>query len=103
MRISEQQREFLGRNWYSIDAISWDGVQVIEVKTRNRYNVILPYKPKASLKSLQILLEAVNMGFKVFVATVWLEENWNYTLEVEPFDVNKLSVDRPKYYDRGGA
>ncbi len=99
--VDEQQREFLNRNWYSIDALSWDGTHIVEVKTRNRYKIVLPYKPKASLKSVQVLLQAEQLGFKVSLATVWLEENWDYSIEIEPFDASKLSIDREKLYDSG--
>ena len=101
-QINDVQKEFLNRNWYSIDDISWDGTHIVEVKTRNRYAVTLPYRPKASLRSLQILIEAAQLGFNVNIATVWLEDNRDYSIEIEPFDMTKVSIDRKKPYD-GGA
>lgn len=102
MRLNEKQKEFTYNNWYSIDAVSYDGLHIVEVKTRNRYKAQLQYLPKTSARSAQVMEQAKALGFNVILVTVWLEENWNYTVDAEPFDVSKLSIDTKKPYDKTG-
>ena len=101
MNISEDQRDFLTENWYSIDSVSYDGSTVIEIKTRNKYQTSLPYKPKASEHSVNLLQKAKMIGFKVLIATVWFEDDWEYSVALEEFSVSSLSIDKPKSYDWG--
>ena len=99
MELDNEKRRFLDENWYSIDAISYDGKYIIEIKTRNSYSGYLPYKPKASQKSIQILVSAAATGFAVSVATVWFKENWEFEIEVKPFKSDELHADSKKRYD----
>ena len=99
MELDNEKRRFLDENWYSIDAISYDGKYIIEIKTRNSYSGYLPYKPKASQKSIQMLVSAVATGFAVNVATVWFKENWEFEIEVKPFKSDELHADSKKRYD----
>ena len=99
MDVDDGKRRFLDKNWYSIDALSYDGQQLIEVKTRNTYSGYLPYKPKASQKSIQMLVLATEIGFVVDVATVWFKENWEFEIEIKPFKSDELHEDSKKRYD----
>lgn len=100
--LTQEQLEFLKDNWYSVDGLELIKNKVIlyEIKTRNRYKVPLWYKPKTTSSTINIYSDAIKLGFTVKTVFVWLEEDWNYSLEIKEFDLNRLHEDKPKLYDK---
>jgi len=98
--FNEQQKSFLSNNWYSIDAIDvFPELILYEVKTRNRYRIPLHFKPKMTLKTHNLYQQTKELGFKVLMVTVWLNENWDYDLEFLDFNESNYCIDQPKKYD----
>lgn len=97
MNLTEEQRQFLSENWYSIDAIHNN--KIIEVKTRNRYSIPIPHKPKSSERTVRLLKIAQSLEFSVYLVTVWLEEGWQFSIEAKPFSEQDVCIDVPKRYD----
>lgn len=104
--FSSEQIRFLNQNWYSFDAIDIqysDGKKKIilyEVKTRNKYSVDLPYKPKMTLETHNLYHQAKELGLIPVIATVWLLDNWQYDLEIKDFNPQDYYIDSPKLYDK---
>ena len=106
-KFSEKEREFIDRNWFSIDAIDFDYIKnprkvvLFEIKTKNKYNNPKPnWIPKMTLATHEMYKEALSIGFDVKVATVWLHENWNYEIELLDFASANYCIDKPKKYDK---
>ena len=106
-KFSKQERDFINKNWFSIDAIGFDyskyprKVVLFEIKTMNkllspRYN----WLPKMTLVTHNMYKEAFNMGFDVKVATVFLCDDWDYEVEIKNFDDVQYYIDKPKKYDK---
>ena len=107
-RLSESQRNFIFKNWYSLDVVRiprpGDQACIYEVKTRNRYKRMEPHWiNKFSARTTILYKEATSLGIQVFVTTVWMEDDWNYSIEIKPFSESEYVVDSPKRYDRTGA
>ncbi len=106
-KFSEQEREFIDKNWFSIDAIEFDYTQkprkvvLFEIKTRNKYaKPKSNWKNKFTLATHNMYNNAESLGFNVKIATVWLLDDWNYNIEIEDFKDATYSIDRPKTYDK---
>ncbi|MBS3115807.1 hypothetical protein J4482_04230 [Candidatus Woesearchaeota archaeon] len=101
--LTEQQKEFLFTNWYSIDAIEVkfnEGVFLYEIKTQSHLNYRLPnWKPKATERSIKIYKEAKKLGFSVKLAIVELYNNWEYDIVIDDFSENLVCIDKAKKYD----
>jgi hypothetical protein len=109
--FSEEQIQFLSENWYSIDAIEFfydSGVRktiLFEIKTLNDFyfeklkgiNKI----PKFTKNTWDMYHLALNKGFDVKVAIIWLKNNWNYEIEIIDIDKCRYVIDDPKIYDKG--
>ena len=107
-KLSEKEKNFINKNWFSIDAIEFDyttkprKVVLFEIKTRNKYIDPNPnWGQKMTLATCNMYNEALNIGFNVKVATVWLHDNWNYHIEIVDFNQARYSIDKPKIYDKG--
>jgi len=107
-RLSEKEKNFIIKNWFSIDAVEFDytkkprKVVLFEIKTSNKYIDPKPnWGQKMTLATRNMYNEALNIGFDVKVATVWLHDNWNYDIEIVDFNQAKYTVDKPKKYDNG--
>ena len=104
--FTPEQKEFLQNNWYSIDAIDilfsngQKEVILYEVKTRNKYNKELYFKPKMTLETHNLYNSAKSLNFSVKIVTVWLYDNWEYDLEIKDFDEKDYYIDTPKLYDK---
>jgi len=99
MSIDNNRKRFLYRNWNSIDAISYDGKTIVEIKTRNYYPIIR-HKPKASKSSIELMNQGKNLGFRTILALVSLKDNWLYEINIEEFNPKLLCIDKEKKYDR---
>ncbi len=106
--LLEQEKEFIEKNWFTIDALEFDysekhrKVIIYEIKTRNKYDAPKPnWKNKMTLSSCNIYNEALRLGFKVKLVTVWLHNDWDYDIETEDFESATYSIDKPKKYDKG--
>lgn len=103
--LTVEQLAFLEQYWYSLDAIKISfekGKEIIlfEVKTRNKYEHAAPFWiTKFSQSSVEIYKQALLLDFKVRIATVWLHDNWEYSVEIEDFQEEGCYVDGPKKYD----
>lgn len=97
-----EQLDFLKRNWYSIDGIELinNRLTVYEIKTRNRYKTPLQYKPKTTSYTLDVYSNATKLGFIVKTVFVWLEDDWNFSLEIKDFNPKMLYEDKSKVYDK---
>jgi len=103
-RISPDQRAFLLEHWYSIDAIRIprhnQPLLIFEVKTRNRYpRMDVRWVTKFSRNTVELYVHAQKIGIVVSVVTIWLEDEWNYTVQIEDFSQSHYVIDRPKEYD----
>src|SRR3989338_5201961 len=78
--LTSDQKEFIYKNWYSLDAIEVVNNQVIlyEIKTRNSYRKPLYFQPKMTLQTHNLYLEAKRLGFIIKLVTIWLFDDWNY-------------------------
>ena len=104
--IGKEKRDFLFNNWFSIDAVEFDKssmkIVLYEIKTRNKYNKELHFKPKMTLATHKIYTEALRIGFIVKIATVWLCDNWDYNVVLSDFDDSQYCIDKPKKWDKCG-
>ena len=107
-RLSEKEKEFIEKNWFSIDGIEFDyrfsprKIVLFEVKTMNERYSSKPYwLPKITIAEKNMYEEAISLGFSVMVALVNLLDNWNYSVEIKNFEDVKFSIDKPKPYDKG--
>lgn len=111
-KLSKEEKDFLDKNWFSIDAIEFDYLKkprkivLFEIKTFNDYGDYTiresNWLPKMTLATSDIYKEALRKGFDVKVAIVWLKENWDYDVEIVDFDKFKYVIDKPKRYDKSG-
>lgn len=109
-KISEEEKNFLNNNWYSIDAIEFDytknprKIVLFEIKTLNDfyYKKIggLNRIPTFTMATVKMYKEAEEIGFNVKVAIIWLKENWDYDVEIIDFNKCKYIIDSPKKYDK---
>lgn len=103
--FTPEQIEFLQNNWYSIDAIDIlfsngkKEIVLYEIKTRNRYNKELDFKPKMTQETHNLYHHAKTLNFSVKIVTVWLYDDWEYDLETKEFDAKDYYIDAPKRYD----
>ena len=106
-KLSKEEKEFIDKNWFSLDAIEFDYQQtprkvvLFEIKTLNKqYNPNTFWLPKISSSEYNIYKEALTLGFDVMVAFVNLLDDWNYSVEIKNFDDVQFSIDKPKLYDK---
>jgi len=104
--LTNEQYDFLDEYWYSIDAIDivYNGnnkrIFLYEIKTRNKYHKDLHFKPKMTYETHIIYNNSKSVGFIPKLVTVWMLDNWEYTVEIVDFDEKEYSIDKPKNYDR---
>lgn len=102
--FTEEQKLFLGQNWFSIDAIEIDeenkAAILYEIKTRNGYSKSLRFRPKMTLSTHNIYNQAKKLGFKVKLAMVYFYYNWDYDIEILEFDKKYYHIDKPKRFDK---
>jgi len=109
-KLLKEERNFLDKNWFSIDAIEFDytknprKIVLFEIKTLNDFYYSklngINGIPKFTRATIEMYKEALKVGFDVKVAIVWLKENWNYDVEIIDFCKCKFIIDEPKRYDR---
>jgi len=106
-KLSEQERNFINKNWFSIDAIDFDytkkprKIVLYEIKTRNKQPNPKPHwVEKMTLATHNMYNEALKLGFEVKIANVWLYDDWNYDIEIKNFNEAKYCIDKPKIYDK---
>jgi hypothetical protein len=109
-RFLEQQIQFLNENWHSIDAIEFiyeKGMRkttLFEIKTLNDFYFEklngINRIPKFTKNTLDMYHLALDKGFDVKVAVIWLKNSWNYDVEIIDFDKCKHIVDDTKLYDK---
>ena len=99
--LTSDQKEFIYKNWYSLDAIEVVNNQVIlyEIKTRNSYRKPLYFKPKMTLQTHNLYLEAKRLGFIIKLVTIWLFDDWNYDVEISDLNEKDYCIDKEKIYD----
>ncbi len=103
--LTQEQLNFVDAYWFSIDAIkiSFEGYKRIilyEIKTRNKYSQPKYFwKTKFTKSTVDIYNEALEKGFEVKIATVWLRDNWDYEVRIEDFKDADYCIDKPKKYD----
>lgn len=112
-KLSENEKEFLSKNWFSIDGIEFDyskyprKVVLFEIKTLNDCYINslkgINRIPKFTSATYEMYTEAMTKGFDVKVAIVWLKDNWQYDVEIVDFDKCKYLIDKPKLYDKGAT
>jgi hypothetical protein len=100
--LTEQQIKFLEENWFSIDGVEMVDFKPVlyEVKTKNRYDTPFHKKTKTTESTVRLFSLAKELGFATKLATVWLEENWDFSVELSDFNPAELYVDSPKQYDK---
>ena len=112
-RFSDRQLEFLDLNWHSIDALEFiyeQGIRKItlfEIKTLNDFYFEklkgINRIPKFTKNTIDMYSSALNNGFDVKVAIVWLKENWDYDVEILDFEECRYFTNDPKKYDKNWA
>ncbi|MBU4502397.1 MAG: hypothetical protein KKA79_07405 [Nanoarchaeota archaeon] len=100
--LSFEQKSFLKNNWFSLDGIELVDSKIIiyEIKTKNRYRKRLKYRPKTTSNTLDLYNHAIQLGFIVKIVFVWLEKDWDYSLEFKDFNPSILHCDKSKPYDK---
>ncbi len=108
--LTSEQILFLKKHWYSIDAIEVKKEEkensceyrfiLYEIKTRNRYAKELSFKPKMTRETHVVYHEAEKLGFVCKIATIWLETDWNYSIELQEYNRQFYCIDKPKKYDK---
>lgn len=100
--LTHEQRTFLENDWYSIDGLELIDNKIVlyEIKTRNRYKIPIKHKPKTTSYTIDLYSNAIKLGFIVKTVFVWLEDNWDYSLEIEDFNPKTLYKDKAKAYDK---
>ncbi len=103
--LNNVQISFLKENYYSVDAIEVINRNVVlfEIKTRNRYSSPVKYAPKITRATVDLYKKAILFGFNVKTAYIWLENDWEYSVEIKDFDELDFYVDRKKRYDHRGV
>lgn len=106
-KFSIEEKEFIDRNWFSIDALEFDYSQkprkiiLFEIKTKNKiYNPKYFWPPKMTLATHKMYNEALSKGFDVKIAIVRLLDDWNYDVEIIDFSRDNYYIDKPKKYDK---
>tara|TARA_Y100000034_G_scaffold136768_1_gene215578 strand:+ start:15177 stop:15629 length:453 start_codon:yes stop_codon:yes gene_type:complete len=106
-KISYLEREFLYKNWFSIDAIEFDYSQkprkivLFEIKTQNYYrNRKFNWKPKMTLATHNIYKEALRLEFDVKMVIIELYDAWDYDAKIKDFNESDYYIDKPKRYDK---
>lgn len=107
--FTEIEKKFIKENWYSLDSIEISfsknkKVTLFEIKTLNDFY----YKkigginrlPIFTESTIQIYKKALELGFDVKVAIIWLKKDWDYDIEIIDFDKCKYLIDSPKKYDK---
>ena len=109
--LNFKQKQFIDMYWYSIDAIkiqynnnnnnnNTSQVILYEIKTKNKYNTELNYKPKMTKATHEMYNYAKELGFITKLVTIFFHENWNFSIEIIDFDEKYYCIDKPKCYDR---
>jgi hypothetical protein len=111
--LSDEQIIFLESNWHSIDSIEFDYSQkpvrpiLFEVKTLNDFYYArlngFNRIPKFTKSTYYLYKKALEIGFVVKVAIIWLRDNWEYDVEIIDFDKCKLFIEGPRKYDKGAV
>jgi len=109
-KLNLEERNFLDKNWFSIDAIEFDysksprKVVLFEIKTLNDFYYVklngLNRIPTLTKNTSEMYREALEKGFDVKVAIIWLKENWDYDVEIIDFNKCKFFIDKSKKYDK---
>jgi len=99
------QKEFIQRNWHSLDAIEISynkgkEIKLFEIKTKNEYRKKLGFKLKITQSTANLYEYAKKIWFKVIVATVHMHNNWNYSITLTDFNLLHYCIDKPKVYDK---
>lgn len=107
--LNKEQYGFLGENWYSLDAIEimfrsgQPELILYEIKTKNKYPDNLPFnsmKQKMTLSTHDLYNLAKTLGFTIKIATVYLEDGWDYSVRIYDFDRKYYCIDKDKAYDK---
>lgn len=109
-RLSPEEKSFLDLNWFSIDALEFDyskkprKIVLFEIKSLNDffYNDLngINRIPQFSRNSYQMYKKALEKGFDVKVAIVWLKDNWDYEVEIIDFDKCESIITEERRYDK---
>ncbi len=110
-RFSTEQINFLKENWFSLDGIEFDyslgkpQAVLTEIKTMNeQINPKANWMPSMSYSSYTIYKKALELGFSVKMAIVWLYDNWDYDIEIKDFKslipYEDYYIDKNAKYDK---
>ncbi|MBW3015466.1 hypothetical protein KY330_03530 [Candidatus Woesearchaeota archaeon] len=105
--FDDRQKQFLEKNWYSIDAIEVRFVKgvkqllLFEIKSQNaQYSKIAKWPLKITASTHRLYTESRQYGFRPILAKVICFDNWNFEVETEDFETARWTIDRPKKYDK---
>lgn len=107
-KLSNKEKVFLEKNWYSIDGIEFDyskkprKITLYEIKTLNKSFKIKPLWniPTMTLNTHNLYNEALNLGFDVKLAIVKLYDNWDYEVMIEDFKKKNYCISKSRKYDK---
>ncbi|MFA5173982.1 MAG: hypothetical protein WC438_02255 [Candidatus Pacearchaeota archaeon] len=106
--FDEPKITFLKENWYSIDAIELDYKNkkpiLFEIKTLNDFYYAklngINRIPLFSQSTIDIYKKALDLGFEIKIAKIWLKKDWNYNVEITDFEDTNYIVSKPRRYDK---
>ena len=104
-KYTQKQYEFIQKNWWSIDSFEMvqegknEVLTMYKIKTRNSYKQKIWNPPKMTKYCHEMYSEAEKLGFRVKMATVWLDDNWEYRVVIEDFGKSEYYIDDQKRYD----
>ncbi len=106
-KLSREQKEFIDKNWYSVDGIEFDyskrppKAMLFEIKTMNKkINPKPHWINKMTLATHKMYNDAIKIRFDVRIVTVLLLDDWNYEIKITDFSKAKYYIDKPRKYDK---
>ncbi len=99
--LPSKPKQFLKENWFSIDAFRFKStnhnfvnLELFEIKLRSYYPNLRreAYIPDMTSRELAIYKKAVKEGFEVFIAVIWLYDDWRYDVSIENFKSAAIKI-----------
>ena len=99
LKITRDQQSFLDKHWYSVDAVSTQEPHIVEVKIWSQKSRKHRYKPRASLKTIELMERSRDVGFRPFLAFITLRDNWIVDVILQDWCVSDVTPTDFRRYD----
>jgi hypothetical protein len=99
LTITRDQASFLDKHWYSIDAVSTREPCIVEVKIWSQKSRKHRYKPRASLKTIEVMERSRDFGFRPLLAFITLRDDWVVDIILQDWCTDDVTPTDFRRYD----